>query len=429
MTESLQQEIRALRSLFWSERDPEGRVFAPLADAYRRAGDFRLAVELLRDGLDRHPGFVAGHLVAAQLFLEKGLLEEAELASRRALELDRDNPLAVEILTATLEAKGAAEEAVRAESPVREPAAMEPEALIRAEAVFDVVALAPEPEPEGDVIEIGALAPEEPEVVEIETSAPAEAVFDVAALAPEADAEEDVIEIGALAPEEPGVVEIEVLAPAEAVFDVAALAPEAEAERDVIEIEALAPDEPEVVELEALAPDEPAPEEPAFDVVGLAVVDGSFANALPTDELADEFPLVTRTMAELYARQGLTDQALEVYRQLLETSPDDADLRRRVDALRGSGSAVPADAPVPEEPASELRGPVADEEHLDHAWASGALAERHDVDTPFAWTARDDSDETPSSGPPISGYFSRMLRWVPGGGGGADGATPFRRDT
>lgn len=365
MTESLQQEIRALRSLFWSERDPEGRAFAPLADAYRRAGDFRLAVELLRDGLDRHPGFVAGHLVAAQLFLEKGLLEEAELASRRALELDPENPMAVEILAAALEAKGAAEEV--------------------------------------------ALAPEEPAVAEPE-------------------AEGDVVEIEALAPEEPGVLEIEALAPEEAVFDVAALAPEAEAEGDVIEIEALAPEEPAAVELEALAPDESAPDESAFDVGVLAAADGSFAGDLPTDELADEFPLVTRTMAELYARQGLTDRALEVYRQLLERSPGDADLRRRVDALGGSGSTVADEAPAPAEPVAGLRGPVEDEEHLDHAWASGAMDERHDVDTPFAWTARDDPEEAPSSSPPISRYFDRMLGWEPGRRGGADRATTFRND-
>lgn len=298
--------------------------------------------------------------MAAQLFLEKGLLEEAELASRRALELDQENPIAGELLAAILEAKGAAEGA--------------------------------------------ALAPEEPAV-------------------PEAEAEGDVIGIEALAPEESGVVEIEALAPEEAVVDMATLAPEAEAEGAVIEIEALAPEEPAVVEMEALAPDESA-----FDVGVLAPADGPFASDLPTDELADEFPLVTRTMAELYARQGLTDRALEVYRQLLERSPGDAELGRRMDALGGAGSTVEEEAPAPAEPAAGLGGPVADEERLDHAWASAALEERHDVDTPFAWTARDDSEEAPPSSPPISRYFDRMLGWEPGREGGADGATSFRSD-
>ena len=50
MTEALEQEIRTLRALQSSERDPEGRVFAPLADAYRRAGRIPEAVQLLNEG-------------------------------------------------------------------------------------------------------------------------------------------------------------------------------------------------------------------------------------------------------------------------------------------------------------------------------------------------------------------------------------------
>ena len=91
MTESLEGEIRALRSLFWSDRDPDGRGFAPLADAYRRAGEAKQALELLGDGMDRHPDFTPGHVVAARLYVEQSLFTEAELAARRALDLDPEN--------------------------------------------------------------------------------------------------------------------------------------------------------------------------------------------------------------------------------------------------------------------------------------------------------------------------------------------------
>ncbi|MGD8871867.1 MAG: hypothetical protein PVJ80_09880 [Gemmatimonadota bacterium] len=106
MTEVLQQEIRTLRSVFESERDPEGRVFAPLADAYRRAGEVQQAVRLLNEGLARHPQFVPGHVVAAQLYVEQGMVEEAGIAARHALELDGENVNALQSLLKVLEQNG-----------------------------------------------------------------------------------------------------------------------------------------------------------------------------------------------------------------------------------------------------------------------------------------------------------------------------------
>ena len=45
-------------------------------------------------------------------------------------------------------------------------------------------------------------------------------------------------------------------------------------------------------------------------------------------------PFVTETMAELFAKQGLRDQALEVYRQLLSAKPGDVRLAARVAELQ-----------------------------------------------------------------------------------------------
>ncbi|HEY6830528.1 MAG TPA: tetratricopeptide repeat protein, partial [Gemmatimonadaceae bacterium] len=56
----------------------------------------------------------------------------------------------------------------------------------------------------------------------------------------------------------------------------------------------------------------------------------------------------TETMAELYAQQGHLESALEIYGQLLERSPDDAELRRRADdverQLRGAPAAVESES-------------------------------------------------------------------------------------
>ena len=51
-------------------------------------------------------------------------------------------------------------------------------------------------------------------------------------------------------------------------------------------------------------------------------------------------PLPTRTLAELYVRQGQIDAAREVYRELIARSPGDAALERRLAELDGNGPSV-----------------------------------------------------------------------------------------
>ena len=91
MAQSVEDEIRELRSLFRSERDPDGRVFAPLADAYRRAGDLDQADELLREGLAGRSDFVPGHVVSGWVRRDQGDVAGAALAFRAALALDQKN--------------------------------------------------------------------------------------------------------------------------------------------------------------------------------------------------------------------------------------------------------------------------------------------------------------------------------------------------
>ncbi len=86
-----EDHIRELQDIFWSDADPDGLGFVPLADALRQAGDFREAHRLLRDGLGRHPDFLSGHVVAAWLSVDQGQLEDAESRFRTALELDPKN--------------------------------------------------------------------------------------------------------------------------------------------------------------------------------------------------------------------------------------------------------------------------------------------------------------------------------------------------
>lgn len=191
MTESLEAEIRTLRSLFWSDRDPDGRGFAPLADAYRRAGDAKQALELLGDGLDRHPNFTPGHVVAARLYVEQGLFTEAEIAARRVLDLDPENVDALRSLVRVLDESGETVEAAKVREQIAtlalEP--LEDETPADASAEAEMLATS-EPEEETEIAS-------EPEVQEHVDE------FDPFVLSEVLVEEEDAVDLGALAPDEP----------------------------------------------------------------------------------------------------------------------------------------------------------------------------------------------------------------------------------
>jgi hypothetical protein len=204
-------------------------------------------------------------------------------------------------------------------------------------------------------------------------------------------------------------------------MDLASLAPDPEPEVEVMDLASLAPDpepepEVEVMDLASLAPDPEAEED---------------ANMERSE------PVYTRTLAELYLKQGFADKALGVYRHLLRAQPDDLDISARIaDLESGRVGAEPMHARARPAPPA-LPRPAFDEEIEPDGTASGRrateiarrgeeevetlardLAEsgegRHEVDTPFAWTEEEEEsfasdEEDADSG--IGGYFDRLLAW------------------
>ena len=53
------------------QEDPSSRVFAPLAEAYRKAGLLDEAIDICRDGLRVHPNFIGGRVALARAFFDK----------------------------------------------------------------------------------------------------------------------------------------------------------------------------------------------------------------------------------------------------------------------------------------------------------------------------------------------------------------------
>ena len=78
--------------------NPEGRTFAPLADAYRKAGDVPRALEILKTGLLLHSDYLSASIVLGRCQLDLGDLTAAEAAFRRVLDLDKENVIAIKAL-------------------------------------------------------------------------------------------------------------------------------------------------------------------------------------------------------------------------------------------------------------------------------------------------------------------------------------------
>ncbi|MBY0516183.1 MAG: tetratricopeptide repeat protein [Bacteriovoracaceae bacterium] len=73
-------------------KQPGSRVFAPLAESYRKLGMYDEALKILREGIKRHPGYVLGYLVLAQCYHDQ---QKNEAAYQTLLPLtgqNRDNP-------------------------------------------------------------------------------------------------------------------------------------------------------------------------------------------------------------------------------------------------------------------------------------------------------------------------------------------------
>ncbi|MGK5087780.1 hypothetical protein WDW86_09495 [Bdellovibrionota bacterium FG-2] len=78
MAKSEKSEIQPLIYSYLKryQEDPSSRVFAPLAEAYRRAGLIDEAIEIAREGLRVHPAFVGGRVALARALFEKQLYAE-----------------------------------------------------------------------------------------------------------------------------------------------------------------------------------------------------------------------------------------------------------------------------------------------------------------------------------------------------------------
>lgn len=73
------------------EADPNSRVFAPLAECYRRLGLIDKAFEILKEGIKRNPDYVLGYLGLAFCYADKGEHQLVYSTLRPLVSRSRDN--------------------------------------------------------------------------------------------------------------------------------------------------------------------------------------------------------------------------------------------------------------------------------------------------------------------------------------------------
>src|SRR5271169_5217614 len=71
------------------------RVFARLANEYRKQGDLNTAIEICRTQVPLQPTYISGYIVLGQALFESGQLDEARATFEAAIGLDPENLIAL----------------------------------------------------------------------------------------------------------------------------------------------------------------------------------------------------------------------------------------------------------------------------------------------------------------------------------------------
>jgi len=305
-------KIEELR--FRLKTDPKSRLFFPLAEELRKIDQFTEAEQVLRGGLAQHPTYLSAWVSLGRVLREAKKHRDAVDALSKALQLDPGNVVAARLLADSYLGLGDKLEAIKKYKLVR---ALMPASDEDLEAVIDRLDR-----------ELNA-APARPPFMDLadQTHPPAPAPVDEAPFATTdskafADAEAAIAEDRTV-----GVTTADIepmrAAHTKSPFE----EPVAGSTAAALDVE-----QPQGIHIEPApkAAEVPAPlpeEEPAGDMFAPAEAP---APAAPADDAAN-----TLTMADLYVQQGFADKAREIYQSILQREPGNADVRKKLDALKG----------------------------------------------------------------------------------------------
>jgi tetratricopeptide (TPR) repeat protein len=346
--------------------DPKNRLFYPLAEELRKVGQLAEAEQVLRAGLTHHPTYLSAWVCMGRVLRDQQKDREAVDALTTAMQVDPGNVVAARLMADAYLNLGEKVEAIKkyklvqALLPADEELKGVIERLSREIAMptgVPVAAAEPEEEPEQPP---AAPAPEpqaagaqaSPSPFQTETFAPFHAepapsapVFEPPPMTDDWADSSNPLGLSAVSPLATGDAEPMLAAhdsspfeePLHESYSSAAAAIEAPQGMQIVDAplsaEVAAPwsDEPEPAQ-SAYYDDEPVSDEPVA------------SEPPPPEDLIN-----TITMADLYERQGLTDQARRIYENILARDPENHEIRARLERHSRPEAAQQAAAGTPRE--------------------------------------------------------------------------------
>jgi tetratricopeptide (TPR) repeat protein len=95
------------------QKEPGSRLFVPLAEEYVKAEMLEEAVQVLIEGLKKHPDFFSAHVVLGQAYFEQRKFKEAKVELEQVLKANPDNLLALRKLSVIYRMEGERDKAKR----------------------------------------------------------------------------------------------------------------------------------------------------------------------------------------------------------------------------------------------------------------------------------------------------------------------------
>jgi tetratricopeptide (TPR) repeat protein len=83
------EEIERLKERV--DKDPNSKLFVPLAEEYKKIGMLDEAIETLSEGLKRYPSYMSAHVSLGKIYLDKGMLDEASAEFEKVVNTIPDN--------------------------------------------------------------------------------------------------------------------------------------------------------------------------------------------------------------------------------------------------------------------------------------------------------------------------------------------------
>jgi tetratricopeptide (TPR) repeat protein len=303
--EQLNQKLQA---------DPKSRVFAQLADAYRKANLLDEAIDTSQKGLKNHPRYAVAHIILGRCYLAKSVYGLARDEFQLAIKDDPQSLVGYKLLAETYEKQQMLPEAIKYYQLVLD---LEPTDIALAEKIANLKNIQP--------IKPETVPVSPPPVVEKEIKSPVEAALVIAPSTvsePLAD---------------------QVVLPAESTSSASMVIEKAEeqqkaADKKPTDTYAL----PELLRSEPVKPIAKAdiaeaikvaetPQKPSIEIQPKK----DETNVKESAQLEIESQGPTSTLAEIYVQQGFLEKAIDIYKELIAANPDNQEYKNRMDELLG----------------------------------------------------------------------------------------------